>query len=88
MSALDDDDDSEAALIRKFQNEQQEKLWLAAKIRDRMQRLIRVEQKIREFDVDHLQKDQIEELNNLMGAVNSEWETLKDSLEQKFKFCR
>ena len=88
MSALDDDDDSEAALIRKFRNEQQEKLWLAAKIRDRMQRLIRVEQKIREFDVDHLQKDQMEELNNLMGAVNSEWQTLKDSLEQKFKFCR
>jgi hypothetical protein len=53
-----------------------------------MQRLIRVDQKIREFDVDHLQKDQMDELNNLMGAVNAEWEALRDSLEQKFKFCR
>ena len=30
----------------------------------------------------------MDELNNLMGSVNSEWEALKDSLEQKFKFCR
>lgn len=40
MSAIDaedddDDEDSEAALIRKFQAEQQDKLWLSDKVRDR-----------------------------------------------------
>lgn len=95
MSAIDaedddeaEDEDSEAALIRKFQSEQQDKLWLSDKIRDRQQRLIRVEQKIREFDVDNLQQDQMDELNNIMGSVNTQWTTLKSSLEQKFNFCR
>ena len=42
MSAIDaeddeeaEDEDSEAALIRKFQAEQQDKLWLSDKVRDR-----------------------------------------------------
>ena len=30
----------------------------------------------------------MEELNNLMGSVNTQWDTLKSSLEQKFSFCR
>ena len=49
---------------------------------------MRVEQKIREFNIDNLQQDQMDELNNLMSSVNNQWGALKSSLEQKFNFCR
>ena len=42
---------------------------------------MRVEQKIREFNIDNLQQDQMDELNNIMSSVNNQWGALKSSLE-------
>lgn len=75
-------------MIDKYKAKQQGRLQLAQKVRDRQQKLIDLDLKLREFDVDLIKSDQIDQAKGLVSELGIQWEEMKNKLEDKLKFCR
>lgn len=56
-------------------------------MRDRQDRLMRLERKIREYNIYLLKNASVEEQKKLIEDLNLQWSNLGQSLEQKLIFC-
>ncbi|TNV83239.1 hypothetical protein FGO68_gene4856 [Halteria grandinella] len=77
----------EDKLIKSLQKKRQDKARFVETVRDRQQRMLEINQKIRQYDLRSVKEEEFDSLNRQIEEINQNWSKLKSSLEAKLGFA-